>query len=45
MNIVWQHYLESKKPPLQACIPEQVYAAIFEFPKNNNLFQNLQTLA
>ena len=39
MNIFWQHYLENKKPTFLACISKQVYAAILESSKNNNLFQ------
>ena len=28
--MLWQHYLENKKPTFFACIPEQLYAAILE---------------
>ena len=42
MNIFWRHDLENKKPTFLACIAEQVYAAILESSKNNNLFQNHQ---
>ena len=38
----WQHYLENKKPTFLACIPDQVYAAILESLKNNDLLQNCQ---
>lgn len=34
--------LENKKPTFFACIPEQVYATIFESSKNNNFCQNHQ---
>ena len=36
----YQHYLGNNKPTFFACNPEQVYAAILEFSKNNDLFQN-----
>ena len=39
---VWQRYLGNKEPIFPACIHEQVYAAILESSKNNNLFQNRQ---
>ena len=39
----YQHYLEYKKPTFLACNPEEVYATILEFSKNNSLFQNRQT--
>ena len=42
MDILWQHYLENKKPTFLACIPKQIYAAILESSKNNDLFQNHQ---
>ena len=35
-----QHYLENKKPNFLACNPEQVYAAISESSRNNDLCQN-----
>ena len=38
-----QHYLGNKKPTFLACNPEQVYVAILESSKNNDLFQNRQT--
>ena len=38
----WQHYLRNKKPTFLACNPEQGYAAILGFSKNNDLFQNRQ---
>ena len=37
----YQHYLGNNKPTFLACNPEQVYAAILEFSKNNDLFSNL----
>ena len=40
-----QHYLENKKPTLLAFNAELVYAAIFEFSKYNDPFQNRQTYA
>ena len=39
---VWPHYLGNKEPIFPACIPEQVYAAILESSKNNDLFQSRQ---
>ena len=36
--MLWQHYLENKKPTFLACILEQVYATILESSKNNNIF-------
>ena len=36
----YQHYLGNTKPAFPACNPEQVYAAILEFSKNNDLFRN-----
>ena len=36
----YQHYLENNKPAFLACNPKQVYAAILEISKNNDLFQN-----
>ena len=38
-----QHYLGHKGPTFLACITEQVYAAMLEFSKNEDLFQNRQT--
>ena len=38
----YQHYLGNKKPTFLARNPEQVYAAILEPSKNNELFQNRQ---
>ena len=38
-----QHFLGNKNPTFLAYNPEQVYAAILEFSKNNDLFQNYQT--
>ena len=38
-----QHYLGNKKPTFLACHPEQFYATILEFSKNNDHFQNRQT--
>ena len=38
-----QHYLGNKKPTFLACNPEQVYATMSEFSKNNDHFQNRQT--
>ena len=43
INMFQQHYLGNKKPTFLACNPEQVYATILEFSKNNDLFQNRQT--
>ena len=37
------HYLGNKKSTFLACNTEDVYAAILEFTKNNDLFQNRQT--
>ena len=37
-----QHYLGNKKPTFLACNTEQVYAAILESSKINDLFQNRQ---
>ena len=36
----YQHYLGNNKPTFLACNPEQVYVAILEFSKDNDLFQN-----
>ena len=36
----YQHYLGNNKPTFLAYKPKQVYAAILEFSKNNDLFQN-----
>ena len=38
-----QHYLGNKGPTWLACNSEQVCAAIFEFSKNKDHFQNRQT--
>ena len=43
MNMFWQHYLDNKSPTLLVCILQQVYAAILQSSKINNLFQNGQT--
>ena len=40
INMFYQHYLGNNKPTFFACNPEQVYAAILEFSKNNDLLQN-----
>ena len=42
-NMFYYHYLGNKKPTFLACNPEQVYATILEFAKNNDLLQNRQT--
>ena len=34
----WQHYLGNKKPTIPTCNTEQVYAAILESSKINDLF-------
>ena len=40
----YKHVLVANKTPtLLTCNPEQVYDAILEFSKNNDLFQNCQT--
>ena len=40
----YKHVLvANKKRTLLTCNPEQVYDAILEFSKNNDLFQNCQT--
>ena len=38
----YHHYLGNKKPTFLACHTEQVYAAILESSKINDLFQNRQ---
>ena len=38
----WQHYLGNKKPTFLALNPKQVYAAILESSKNNELFRKRQ---
>ena len=43
INMFQQHYLGNKKPTFLACNPEQVYATMSEFSKNNDHFQNRQT--
>ena len=36
----YQYYLRNNKPTFLAFNPEKVYAAILEFSKSNDLFQN-----
>ena len=42
IKMFWQHYLENNKLTSLACNLKQVYAAILESSKNNDLFQNRQ---
>ena len=39
INMFQQYYLGNKKPTFLARNPEQVYAVILEFSKNNDLFR------
>ena len=39
----WHHYLGNKEPPYLTCNPKQIYAAMLESLKNNDIFKNRQS--
>ena len=43
INMFWHHYLGNKEPPFLTCNPEQIYAAMLESLKNNDIFKNRQS--